>query len=611
MTVYCQLTVGANSLSTINGGGLTVTGAAGKLIMTSPAAFVDVAGLAQFEAGSTTGTLTAGTLSLRGGMTTLLLHDFSDVYAPSGSHKTVFVGTAAQTVNMCIPCSNGSMFNNVEFQSSSDVSFTNAATFNGSFIARSSSKVTAGASAILTVSGDVTTETGSLLSGVAEMTLSGGTRFPHFGGVSTPAKLNVNASLPMDQNAVLTGDLVVNNTLTVGAFALSVGGNLSTQTSSGRLTMTSAGGYVLVGGSATFAGASEDTFLTNGTLEVRGDFSQSNTFSANSFRTTGSHLTILSGTGAQSIFFTSTAGSSQFNDLSIQNISASGVTFTSIGNAGRDLNIGVTSGATTKVTFNQTFNVGRDVNAKAGAKLIQSGAGKRMIVSGAIVGNATADLGGVDSVRVVGTTFPIYNNTTAGKAPRVTHLTNTSLMTVAANGTIAGGLTIQGPLNLNGKSLIVKDSLLIGTSGSIDMSNTSGTLTLGGNFAEVGGTFAPPASSLVTLNGTSLQQVSFNNSTNNFFGNLDITNTGSGVQLATNVSVNGDLRVRAGAKLSVPAARTLAVDPAKTLFLHNNSTIDVVGTVSFSSCQKGTAVIMTGAGSSGLSTGCTSSGSLP
>src|SRR5438046_6556122 len=54
-----------------------------------------------------------------------------------------------------------------------------------------------------------------------------------------------------------------------------------------------------------------------------------------------------------------------------------------------------------------------------------------------------------DSIRVTGTTFPIYNNTSAGKAPKVTHLTNTGVMNVAANATIAGGLSIQGPLNLN------------------------------------------------------------------------------------------------------------------------------------------------------------------
>ncbi len=102
------------------------------------------------------------------------------------------------------------------------------------------------------------------------------------------------------------------NTLTVGDGTLTVNGDL---TVAGDLVMTEAADKVIVTGNYTASSASASTDLSDGKLYLAGNFAQSG--NAASFLATGSHTTILNGTGAQTVTFGST--NSRFASLVILN----------------------------------------------------------------------------------------------------------------------------------------------------------------------------------------------------------------------------------------------------------------------------------------------------
>ncbi len=112
----------------------------------------------------------------------------------------------------------------------------------------------------------------------------------------------------------VNGNLTVpaGNTLTVGGGTLNVAGNL---TVSGDLVMTEAADKVAVTGNYTASSASASTDLSDGKLFIGGNFAQSG--NATSFLATGSHTTVLNGTGVQTVTFGST--SSKFASLVILN----------------------------------------------------------------------------------------------------------------------------------------------------------------------------------------------------------------------------------------------------------------------------------------------------
>ena len=65
--------------------------------------------------------------------------------------------------------------------------------------------------------------------------------------------------------------------------------------------MENADAKVRVGGDFLTDGQSSDGSLTAGKLYIKGDFYQSNETSDSSFRASGSHMTILNGSGARRI----------------------------------------------------------------------------------------------------------------------------------------------------------------------------------------------------------------------------------------------------------------------------------------------------------------------
>jgi hypothetical protein len=377
-----------------------------------------------------------------------------------------------------------------------------------------------------------------------------------------------------------TGPITINCALAIGTQTLTTisGGGLSTAGTGGRLIMQLAGGLVDVAGASTFAGADETNYLTNGTFEARGDFSQLNTVSTKSYAASGQHKTSLWGSSNQSVSFADPVNSF-FWDVEVKNAGIT-ATFTTQATAKNDFSITSTSGHP-QATFDQTFNVGRNFTANANTTVVQSGSGKRIIVAGTVTANASSDLGGVDSLRVTGSTFPIYSNTTAGKAPKLTQLTG-SVSLANATQTVAGGLSVTGTLNMSGHTLTVMDSLVVTGSinlptsasrvavqglarfnGNTSQSLTAGELDVGGNFIEESGVaaiFQPASGFLIKFNGSSAQDVSFNNpgTSNSYFQNVEVDNTStSGVTFNSGVAINGDMQQKG--KLTIPIGRSTTV----------------------------------------------------
>src|SRR5262249_35180163 len=110
-----------------------------------------------------------------------------------------------------------------------------------------------------------------------------------------------NADLTVRGNAILGGAATTNalqiegtGKLSLNGQKLTVNGNFST-TGSALLGMTTVGDSLGVSGNATFDGGVELANLTEGTLSIGGNFSQSGTL----FDASGNHRTIFSGAAAQ------------------------------------------------------------------------------------------------------------------------------------------------------------------------------------------------------------------------------------------------------------------------------------------------------------------------
>jgi hypothetical protein len=380
----------------------------------------------------------------------------------------------------------------------------------------------------------------------AALTLGDGTprscRYTLTGTVSTTSNVQISSC----------GADVSNQTLTING-TLSVTGTAS----EGRLSMHSASGKVTVAGAATFSGAATDTSLTAGTLEIAGNFTQSNTASVKSFAASGSHITKLTGTAAQDVTFASSTNS-HFQDLNVTNASGA-VTIKSI------------------VDVKNAFTMG------SGAKLAGtfSGGGTRLIVDGTVTAASTSDLGGLDSLQYTGSGFPAYANTTAGKAPKLTEISGSGSMT--GNVTVGGGLGISGTLDVAGHTLTILDSLIV--IGDLKMLTTSdvasvgglvrfkggtntthinaGTLKVGGDFIEDGSSasFSTPSGFLVQLDGTGSQSVFFSNPgrASARFANLEIDNTSAnGVTFSSNLNITGNLEQKG--RLAIPSGTIATVD---------------------------------------------------
>ncbi|HUF50999.1 MAG TPA: hypothetical protein VMN60_09215, partial [Longimicrobiales bacterium] len=109
---------------TLNVGGIFALTNSATFSMTDAASVLDVAGAVTINGQSTSGLLTAGELRVAGNFTQGSGSVHAAAFAPSGTHRTIFDGTAAQTASFWHPGTTSSRFQHVEITGAGGVTFT-------------------------------------------------------------------------------------------------------------------------------------------------------------------------------------------------------------------------------------------------------------------------------------------------------------------------------------------------------------------------------------------------------------------------------------------------------------------------------------------------------
>ena len=225
----------------------------------------------------------------------------------------------------------------------------------------------AGTSAPLTNGGSVTVALARLATSLSSTGSFAPTTVEFFGPMTIPVGVGYSynnvrllSAAGFAGSVSMTGDLTVAGTahLVIGAHEVAVGGDFATQSGS-LLTMQSPASVLAVAGDASFGGAGTNGRLIAGTLRVGGNFAQSGNAAA--FAASGSHVTVLNGSGPQSVSFANpgtTTVLSHFQHLEIENASAAGVTLGSAVFANGQLRTPAGSASRTLTSAGRALQVG-------------------------------------------------------------------------------------------------------------------------------------------------------------------------------------------------------------------------------------------------------------
>ena len=288
------------------------------LRMTNSADYVEVEGNFTTQSYySHNGYLTAGILEVKGNFTQSY-YSYTDNFKATGTHRVVLSGEALQTVSFQ-NAESGFATLELKNYSGDGIKFTsalNASAFidNGCKAVFPNGEITG-----WKLSRDETCE-GDLYLGAGTLDLNG-------------YKLTVNGSLIQSGGTVLLngGRLEISGDYRLQTASKGSGGNVTYGYGNAYLKMTDDADYVKVGGNfATQSQYGHNGYLTAGTLEVKGDFTQKSYNTNDNFRTGGTHRVLLSGDALQTVSFEySYSGNSCFNILEITNTSGQGVRFAS------------------------------------------------------------------------------------------------------------------------------------------------------------------------------------------------------------------------------------------------------------------------------------------
>ncbi len=598
-----QLAVGANTLSIASNFSSNTNG---LLVMTDPAGVVDIEGNAVFGGGDTNGTMTDGTIFVAGNFTQQGGTNFAN-FAASGSHLVTLDGAGPQTVSFAAsgPAASQSRFANLEI-AGGDVTLT-AATMAGGDVSVTSTSTVSGAGSLLVV-GDLTTVAGSSieptyleLEGAMTIggTLSAATTEFSGTGQSVQAGLDyfsivVTGTASLTGATSLVGSLSITDAgqLTVGANTLSIASNFSSL-SNGLLVMTDPAGVVDIEGNAVFGGGDTNGTMTAGTIFVGGNFTQQGGTNFANFAASGSHLVTLDGAGPQTVSFAASGPAASQSRFANLEIAGGDVTLTAATMAGGDVSVTSTStvsgAGSLLVVGDLTTAAGSSVEPTflelAGAMTI---GGTLSAVTTEFSGTAQSIQAGLDyiSIWVSGTASLTGATSLAGSlsiidAGQLTVGANT--LSIASNfSTNTNGLLVMtvpaGVVDIEGNAVF--------GGGDTNGTMTAGTIFVGGNFTQQGGTnfanFAASGSHLVTLDGAGAQAVSFAASgpaaSQSRFANLEVA--GADVTLTTDVTISSDVTLTGTMTLDA----TFTVDILTDLLMEagsaltNNGTITVAGT---------------------------------
>jgi hypothetical protein len=598
-----NLQVSAGSLvlggHTVTIGGNFTTASSGALQMTLAADSLDVTGNASF--GGAAGTLSNGVIRVAGNFTQTGTANFAPGPNTSAQH-VVLAGSAAQSLSFAD--ATNSFFRRLVINKTGGgvVLSTNV---RASFFRLQSSTAVSGATARLladTVYGFSTTS--SLTPLAVEITSvlgdSGGAGFSPdttvFTGANQAISLNNTTfgnyaykSIRVAQSAgtatfasslTLTKDLVVSSgALNTNGRTISVTGNFSTQ-STGVLTMALAADSLRVTGNVTFAGGSSAP--SAGVITAGGNFTQAT--SSTAFAPTGTHHTVLNGSGTQNISFANPT-TSFFRRLEVQAISHTVVLQTNAqvtdsltmfpGGAAATMN---GAGTSQRLTIGGLLSMGSGTASPTLTPPVVELSVTPAITGGSFSPDTTVFNASMATLPTGGGIAykSIRINTTGAMtffgSPSITKdlVITSGSFSVPANSTFValGKLRISGTgvLTMTGVNgtMTVGDSAIFG-GGSETGQLTAGTLKVAGNFVQTGNvsSFAPSTAHTTQFTGTGTQTISFANPTTSFFDSL-VVNKGVGIplpllQLQSDVLVNRGMVMQNSDSLASQSAQKITI----------------------------------------------------
>ena len=475
--------------------------------------------------------LTAGTLTVKGDFTQKSTYTSSsepryNFYA-SGTHKVILDGTSLQTISFEDPNTSYSHFNILKIANTSQ----DGVVFSTPYCANSlstDSNYYLNSMAVSAMTWNLTADReirGNLFLDGTTLNLNGKT-------------LTVQGNL-IHSNGSLHNNTNGGNLIIKGDYRIQRPTSTNYSYSSGKLYMTNTNDAILVEGDFVMDSIHDhdNSYLTAGTLTVKGDFTQKSTYTSSSeprynFYASGTHKVILDGTSLQTISFEDPNTSySHFNILKIANTSQDGVVFSTpycANSLSTDSNYYLNSMAVSAMTWNLTAD--REIRGNLfldGTTLNLNG--KTLTVQGNLIHSNGS----------------LHNNTNGG------------------NLIIKGDYRIQRPTSTNysyssGKLYMTNTNDAILVEGDFVMDSihdhdnsylTAGTLTVKGDFtqkstytssSEPRYNFYASGTHKVILDGTSLQTISFEdpNASYSHFNILEITNTSnSGILFSTPVVI--------------------------------------------------------------------------
>ena len=501
----------------------------GQVLMQNPVDTLDVAGTTTWNGSTLGGQLTAGTLIFRGNFSE---PTGSTVFSASGTHATLFAGTAAQTATFAGQSLASNHFQDLVIQNAAGVNFTNGASAAGNASLTAGGVITTNVNQTVTVAGNVSDPTN--VSWRPEITSLTGT--PTVLPDSFARNVTISGTVTLSHPVAFKANLsATNGAFTPNGFHVRVDSALSIS-GGAQVTMQNVADTLDVGGLATWNGSTSAGLLTAGTLILRGDFSEPS--GSTVFAASGTHVTLFAGSVAQAVTFgAQSLASNHFQDLVIAN--AAGVNFANGGAVAG--NAAVTTGGVLTTNANQTVTV---------------------------AGNVT-------------------DPTSVSWRPETTSLTGTPTVlpdSFARNVTISGTVTLahamafkanlsatNGAVTLNGFHVRVDSALNISGGAQMMMQNTAdtldvaglatwngsttgglltaGTLILRGDFSEPSGStvFAAGGTHVTVLAGSALQTVTFGAQSlaSNHFQDLVIADA-AGANFTNGAAVAGNASVSSG-----------------------------------------------------------------
>jgi hypothetical protein len=368
-----------------------------RLRMTDPAGVLTVNGSVAFSAVGVAyrdTSLTAGTLRFSGSFATGC---GSEVFNAKGTHIVESFGTGNVNLSQCSTAdTTATGFHLNEFRVNRTSGTMSASTFDmmGKF------RVLGGTASVTSMTAwDSVEVTGGTLTGNSITLRKAGQLLPPM----SVTNLTIKGNAFIGAGANVNSNVVVDNAQLEVIGAATIGGTFTTQ-NSGTLKMVTAN-TLTVNGNSFFNGGSTAGLLTDGRLELKGNFTQGT--NNQSFAADNTHRTAFIGTAAQSIFFTTGhagAALSRFGELELANVSAGAVTVQNVTVAKSNLVVPASAGDTVRLNqsgTSSTLTVGGVNVSNAGSTRLKLTQVPLTITSSSGLGSITQ----FDGVR-----FGVYSN---------------------------------------------------------------------------------------------------------------------------------------------------------------------------------------------------------